>query len=45
MTACLQTFEWGIDYVEDHLGQAMGEMTSRLYAERAIEPGDLMYLV
>jgi hypothetical protein len=44
MTAYLQTFEWGVDFVEEHLGKPMDSMRSRLYAHRGIEPGDLMYL-
>ena len=44
MIAYLQTFEWGVDFVEDNVGEPMTAMTSKLYARRGIKKGDTVYL-
>jgi len=39
LTAYLQTFGWGgVDFIEDNLGEPIGDIQSGLYAERGIMP-------
>jgi len=44
MTSYLQTFAWGVAFVEDGLGTPMESMEGSLFAQRGIEAGDVMYL-
>lgn len=44
MIAYLQTFDWGVEFVDKNVGEPMDSMSSKLYAKRGIKSGDTIYL-